>query len=209
MSFRLAIRENLADSELLGFQRLRTHTGDGADTFVRTGAEQDFGGNATLQLLRKGGNQKAHVYLRFDLSKSDVKRDDLDRAVLLLTVHPGGHAGVSEISAYGIVDGLDDDWVETKEGHLAWDNSPCRAGIGGQKFLGTCRLDNRGDQWKDKVDEVRLFGPGLDDFIRSAPTDLVTIMLVRENAAEKPTQFKAREGKPAHAPALALRRVSS
>ena len=128
--------------------------------------------------------------------------------MLLLTTQGGGHVGVSEISAYGIVDGLAEDWVETKQDHLTWDQSPCQSGVGGQKFLGTCSLDNRGDQWKDKPDAVRLFGPGLDDFIRTAPSDQITILLIRENRAEKPNQFKSREGKPAQAPALALRRAS-
>lgn len=207
-SYRLKVRENLSQMELLGFEKLRTHSGDGADTFVRTNVKRDFGGDPTLQVQKQAGNQNAHVYLRFDLSKSEVKRDELDRAVLLLTVNGGGFVGLSEISAYGIVDDLPADWVETKDGHLSWDNSPCRSGIGGQKFLGTCQLDNRADQWKDKADAVRLFGPGLDDFIRSAPSDLITMVLIRENQAEKPTLFKSREGKPAQAPALALRRVA-
>ncbi|MDF1841297.1 MAG: protein kinase [Rubripirellula sp.] len=203
----LTVQENLGDSELLGFERLRTHAGNGADTFVKTDSQQDVGGSKSLQLIRKAGDQQSHVYLRFDLSKSKVNREQVDRAVLLLTTQGGGFVGVGEVLAYGIVDGLDDNWVETKQGHLTWDQSPCRSGVGGQKFLGNCRLDNRGDRWKDKADAVRLFGPGLDDFIRTAPSDQITIMLVRENQAEKPTLFKSREGKPSQAPALALRRV--
>ncbi|MDG2222765.1 MAG: protein kinase [Rubripirellula sp.] len=203
---RLTIQENLRDSELLGFQRLRTHAGNGADTFVKSNSQQDVGGSSSLQLIRKTGDQQSHIYLRFDLSKSKVSREQVDRAVLLLTTQGGGFVGASEILAYGIVDGLADDWAETKQGHLAWDQSPCRSGVGGQKFLGSCRLDNRGDQSKDKADAVRLLGPGLDDFIRTAPSDQITIMLVRENRAEKPTQFKSKEGKPSQAPALALRR---
>jgi hypothetical protein len=203
----LTVQENLGDSELLGFERLRTHAGNGADTFVKTDSQQDVGGSKSLQLIRKAGDQQSHVYLRFDLSKSKVNREQVDRAVLLLTTQGGGFVGVGEVLAYGIVDGLEDNWVETKQGHLTWDQSPCRSGVGGQKFLGNCRLDNRGDRWKDKADAVRLFGSGLDDFIRTAPSDQITIMLVRENRAEKPTLFKSREGKPSQAPALALRRV--
>ncbi len=204
---RLSVGENFNDSELLGFQRLRTHAGGGADTSVKSSDSADLGGGETLQLLRKANQEQAHIYLRFDLSKSGVPRDQVDRAVLLLTVHAGGHPGISEIWAYGIVDGLANDWVETKQGHLTWDQSPCRSGVGGQRFLGSFSLDNRGDQWKDKVDGVRLFGPELDEFVRSAPSDLITIVLIRENNAERPTQFKSREGKPAQAPALALRRA--
>ncbi|MEM8667697.1 MAG: protein kinase [Planctomycetota bacterium] len=204
--FELTVRENLQDSDLLGFQQLRTHAGRGADAFVRRGTQEDFGGSPTLQVARNAGEHRAHAYLRFDVSKTDFPREELDRAILLLTVHPGGHAGMSEITAYGIQDGLEEDWIETKDGHLVWNQSPCRSSIAGQKFLGTCRLDNRGDQWKDKPDEVRLFGPNLDEFIRSSKSDTVTILLLRENDAQKPTQFKSREGKPAQAPALALRR---
>jgi hypothetical protein len=150
--------------------------------------------------------EQEHIYLRFDLSKCTIAKDEIDRAVLLLTVAPGGHQATSNIDVYGITEGLDPQWVARKEGHLTWESSPCRDGIGGQKYLGQFTIDNFKDNLKDKPDGVRFFSKELDEFIRSAEDDLVTIVLIRENSADKPTRFKSRDGKPKVAPALAIRR---
>jgi hypothetical protein len=203
----LTIEENLRDSDLLGFDLVRTRPGRGADTYVRSGSSEDFGGKDHLQAFSKGGRKEQdHIYLRFDLAKNAFPMSELDRAILLLTVQPGGHQSTSEFTAYGIVSGLNQDWQETGEGHLTWQDSPCRKGVGGQHYLGEFTMDNSKDNLKDVQDGVRLFGAELDDFLRSASSDLVTIVLIRNTQSDKPTLFKSREGKPKEAPALALRR---
>jgi serine/threonine protein kinase len=204
----LQVAENFSEGELLGFERLRTHAGRGADTYVATEVEESFGDRAQLRTLRKGGQsgpQQEHIYLRFDLSKSQVSKDALDRAVLLLSVQPGGLQGKSTINVYGIQSRLEDEWKETGEASLNWNNSPCRDGIGGQQYLGQLVIDNFKDHLGKKTDEVRFFSTELDDFLRSAAGDLVTIVLIRENVAEAASSFKSKEGKPNEAPALALR----
>ncbi|MGI9471736.1 MAG: serine/threonine-protein kinase, partial [Rubripirellula sp.] len=40
---RLTIKENLQESDLLGFEILRTHQGNGADSYVRSDASDDYG----------------------------------------------------------------------------------------------------------------------------------------------------------------------
>ena len=145
--------------------------------------------------------------MRFDLSKSTVARsqldrDQIDRAVLLLTVEPGGLPSTSTINVYGIREGLDQDWAESGESHLVWQSSPCRIGVNQQQYLGQVTMQNNGDNLKNLGDAVRIFGAELDDFIRTTTGDLVTIALVRENSANKPTQFKSKEGKPNQAPAF-------
>ena len=112
----LQVAENLAEGELLGFELLRTHAGRGADTYVSSSNPKALGQKPMLQTLRKGGNgatPREHVYLRFDLSKSEVPKDAFDRSVLLLSVQPGGLQGESVINVYGIESDLDDQWKET------------------------------------------------------------------------------------------------
>ncbi|MFK8114616.1 MAG: protein kinase [Rubripirellula sp.] len=202
----LTITENLLDSELLGFQRLRTHAGRGADTFVRSGSSDDFGGSKVLQASRKGPQQE-HIYLRFDLSKMSFPRESIDRAVVMLSLEKGSHQGKSTFNAYGIMAGLPDDWVESGDGHLSWKDSPCRDGVDGQQYLGQATIVNSGDQ-QSATDACRVVGEGLDDFLRGSTSDQISIVLIRENNSENPTKFKSQEGKPDQAPALAFRRAT-
>ena len=201
----LTVAENLAQGELLGFELLRTHAGQGADSYVASGKQQSMGDKPVLHTSRKGAREREHTYLRFDLSKANVSKDDLDRCVLLLTVQAEGLKGQSTINVYGVRSELQESWKETGEGALDWKTSPCRDGVGGQSFLGQFTIDNFKDHLSKSPDGVRFFSEALDDFIRSAPGNLVTLVLIRENAAQAATRFKSKEGKPAQAPALALR----
>lgn len=205
----LQVDENLAVGELLGFELLRTHAGRGADTYVSHSNQQALGVKPFLQTLRKraqGKLQQEHIYLRFDLSKSDVAKEAFDRSVLLLSVHPDGLQEKSTINVYGIESELEEAWKETGETSLTWNQSPCRDGVGGQKYLGQLNVDNFKDHLKEVPDGVRFFSPALDDFIRSVPGDLITIVLIRDNVNDAATRFKSKEGKPNEAPAIALRR---
>lgn len=203
----LQVAENLAQGELLGFELLRTHAGRGADTYVSSKNAQSLGEKPLVQTLRQGGQngQQEHIFLRFDLSKSPVPIDMLDRAVLLLSVQPGGFQGTSNINLYGVRSDLQEDWNEGREDPLTWGNSPCRDGIGGQAYLGQLKIDNAKDHLSSVSDGVRFFSPALDDFLRNAPGDLITIALIRENNGDAATRFKSKEGKPNQAPALAMR----
>jgi hypothetical protein len=204
----LRVDENLAEGELLGFEQLRTHAGRGADTYVASETTQAFGDKPLLQVLRKGGQaarQQEHVYLRFDLSKGHVAKSALDRAVLLLTISPGGHQGTSVINVYGLKSEPSEPWSETGESAFNWNNSPCREGVAGQVYLGQLSIENSKDRLSTIPDGVRFFSTALDDFIRDSPDDLVTIVLVRENPGEQSTRFKSKEGKPSESPALAVR----
>ncbi len=204
----LTVTENLGAGDLLGFEWLRTHAG-GADTYVRTKTDDDFGSKSYLSAHRKGNGDamiQEHIYLKFDLSKSPVPKNEIDRAVLLLTVEKGGHQANSTINVYGVNNGLPDDWVESGQSHLTWDQAPSRSGVESLRYLCQVTMDNGRDTLKDVVDGVRIYGTNLDDFLRTASGDIVTLVLIRENRAEKPTWFKSKEGKPKQAPALALRR---
>ncbi len=204
----LQVAENLAEGELLGFELLRTHAGRGADTYVSDNNQQALGDKPMLQTLRKraqGKPQQEHIYLRFDLSKSEVSKDAFDRSVLLLSVQPGGLQGKSTVNVYGIESELEEAWNETGEGSLSWSQSPCRDGVGGQKYLGQFTIDNFKDHLNNVSDGIRFFDPALDDFIRNASGDLITIVLIRENVNDAATRFKSKEGKPNEAPAIALR----
>lgn len=226
VSSELTVTENLREDDLLGFETLRTHVGRGADATVRRGAEEPLGTKPVIQIRRRSGGTTEHAYLRFDLEKSPVPREEIDRAVLLLTVDGGGSAGRSTIQAYGVppstfggqgtsAGGSDGDgaenvveeaWTESGPDALRFEISPSRDGVGGLPFLGQATIDNRDGNLKHETDRVRIVGPNLDDFLRSDSGPLATIVLVRENAHDKPTRFRTKEGKPDQAPALAIRR---
>ncbi len=208
VSTELTVTENLSTGELLGFETLRTHAG-GADTYVSNKATEDLGGKNVLRVHRAGSGSGAvaeHAYLRFDLSKNPVAKSEIGRAVLLLTVEKDSHPGKSTISLYGVAEGLPEDWNERGESHLTWGQAPSRNGIEGLRYLAQVHLDNSGEALKDAVDGVRIHGPNLDDFLREAPGNVVTMVLIRDTVAGKPVCFSSKEGKPNQAPALALRR---
>jgi serine/threonine protein kinase len=203
----LQVDEDFSKGELLGFELLRTHAGRGADTYVASSKSESFGDKPILQVLRRGGQdkQQEHMYLRFDLSKGQVKKSAVDRAVLLLTVSPGGHQGNSVINVYGIKTEPPVTWDETGEKALNWNDSPCRESVADQTYLGQLSFENSKDHLSKTPDGVRLFSPTLDDFIRDSTGDLITIVLIRENPGEQSTRFKSKEGKPNESPALAIR----
>lgn len=184
--------ENLLESDLRESTKLRRHAGRGADTFVSSTAQEDFGGRDYMQVM-KYGKSIEHAYVRFDLSKSDVSRDQLDRAVLLLTM-TGSSETNNRFNVYGIREGLDPIWAETGGGHLQWNDSPCRDGVGGQKYLGQFAADNSGGVLKHKTDRIRMASRELDDFLRSAEGDTVTIAIVRENGSASRLQFRTKVG---------------
>ncbi len=97
------------------------------------------------------------------------------------------------------------DWNEIGDDGLNWQRSPCREGVGGQQYLGQVTIDNFKDHLKNQADGVRFFSAALDDFIRNSESELITIVLIRENPADAPTRFKSKEGKPREAPALMMR----
>ncbi|QDT02510.1 Serine/threonine-protein kinase Pkn1 [Rubripirellula lacrimiformis] len=204
----LTIDENIIESDLLGFETVRTHEGRGADTVVSSAADESMGGGPMLQGLlttQKGQEVRDHIYLRFDLAKLGIPRDTIDRSVLMMTIAGDGNPSKDEFRVYGIDDPGASDWVESGDGYLDWQHSPLRDGIAGQSFLGRLTFDNSGNHLKDAVDKIRMVGEGLDDFLRSANSDQVTIVLQRTSTSKKPTYFWSREGKPEASPALAVR----
>ena len=66
-------------------------------------------------------------------------------------------------------------------------------------------MNNFKDHLTSVTDGVRFFSPALDDFVRAADSDLITIVLIRDNVNATATRFKSKEGKPNEAPAIALR----
>ncbi len=208
VSSELTIIENLRDDDLLGFERLRTHAGRGADTHVRKGAEKTFGDQKAIHVHHRPNQVEEHAYLRFDLEKSPVPAEEIDRAVLLMTVHDGGLLGRSVLNAYGVPESIAGDWAEHGPQGLRFENAPSGGGVERLMFLGQVTIDNRGGDLKHVQDGVRIVSSNLDDFLRNHTGSLATIALVRENGANKPTRLSSKEGKPDQAPALALRRRS-
>ncbi|TWU59375.1 Serine/threonine-protein kinase StkP [Rubripirellula tenax] len=205
---RFSVDENLLDSDLLGFEIVRTHSGRGADTYVSSTSDEAFGGRHALQAVRFAGDKgevKEHIYFRFDLAATKIDRKSIDRAVLMLTLGGESNTGKNEFGVYGIVEGLGPLWKETGVGHLVFQQSPLRSGTMGQTFLGTLQFINPVDQLNDMPDHIKMAGEALDTFLRTSESDLVTIALVRQNWSEKRTYFRSKEGSLGKAPAIAIR----
>ena len=58
----LTVSENLREGDLLGFETLRSHAGRGADTYVREGSTDDFGGKLVTAVDPKRENTRAHLF---------------------------------------------------------------------------------------------------------------------------------------------------
>jgi hypothetical protein len=210
LSTPLKIEENLATSDLVGFDRIRTSQAKGADTFVRRGATDDFGGRPVIEIDHRSPSNEtselSHAYLRLDLSGLANRGETIGREVLLMTLEPGGFQGKCTLQAYGVTTPLPQDWSEKGESHLTWETSPSKGPIESYPFLGRIEFDNSGGQLEKRADELRLFGPGLDDYLRATDAATVTILLVRSSEGATPTKLVSREGNEAESPALAIRK---
>jgi len=210
LSTPLRIEENLAAIDLVGFDRIRTSHGKGADSFVKRGSTDDFGGRPAIEIDRRSASSEpsdlSHAYLRFDLSDLANRSETIDRVVLLMTLEPGGFQGKCQLEAYGVSAQMPQDWKEKGGNHLTWETSPSQGKIESYAFLGRIEFDNGGGQLEKRGDELRLFGPGLDDYLRASDAPTVTILLVRSTEATKATTLVSREGNEAEAPALAIRK---
>lgn len=203
----LTVLENLATTDLLGFEILRTSKGRGADTTLKSGSPDDLGGRPYLSVHRQTINSSLvteHVYLRFDLKAQAKASAVIDRVILLLTLDKDGLRGESLVNAYGVPEGFSSDWSEKGESRLIWDKSPSAQNIESFPFLGQAKLENSDGAMEQQTDTARIFGTGLDDYIRQAG-EQVTILLVRTNEGTQETRFRAREGSVEQAPALAIR----
>lgn len=209
LSTPLRIEENLAAIDLVGFNRVRTSQKMGADTFVKRGSTDSFGGRPVIEIDRRSPSNEtselSHAYLRFDLSGLTNRSVTIDRGVLLMTLEPGGFQGKGRLEAYGVTTRLQSDWNEKSDKHLTWDTSPSAGTIENYPFLGRVEFDIGGGQLEKRADELRLFGPGLDDYLRASVSPTVTILLVRATEVATPTKLVSREGNEVESPALAIR----
>jgi predicted Ser/Thr protein kinase len=209
LSASLVVDENLAAIDLIGFDQVRTSLGGGADTYVRPDSQEPFGARPSIEAGRKPGGgdmpEVTHAYLRFDLRDWAGRRQRIDRAMLLLTLDEGGSSGNCAIEAYGVTALLPPDWKETGDGAIQWHTSPSAGDIESYPFLGRAEFDNEGGRLDKVPDGVRLFGPGLDDYLRETQGDTVTVLLVRANDGAEPIRWVSREGGEAIAPAMAIR----
>lgn len=211
LSASMVVDENLAAIDLVGFDQVRTSIGRGADAYVRPDSQEAYGARPSIEAGRKPGGgdslEITHAYLRFDLGDWAGRRQRIDRAMLLLTLDEGGSRGNCVIEAYGVTSLLPPDWKEKGDGAIQWQTSPSAGEIESYPFLGRAEFDNEGGRLEKVPDGVRLFGPGLDDYLRETQGDSVTVLLVRANDGGEPTRWVSREGGEATAPGIAIREL--
>ena len=212
---KLTVTENLDNSELLGFEVIRTNVGDGGDTFVNskrpgTPANPTLANQAAtkpfLEVQKTGtgdGVLYQHAYLEFDLRQAKTSGDQIDRAVLVLTLAKGGHPHKAKILAFGITE-PSFAWPDSSE-QLTWSQTPSESSITNQRFLGMVELPGARDALEEQVDAIRIHGSALDDFLRSAGSRRVTLVLTCDSWSDRPLRFVSKDGTPDLAPGLAIR----
>ena len=203
----LSVRENLLQSELLGFEAIAVHQGGGADTTIFKGRGQPAGTDGVVQTI--GGNDPAHVYLRFDLT-TIADRSQIDRAVLRLTVQKGGFEFEDHVGVHGWSGPQSDAWTESGQGGLVWNTAPSGIDRNPQTFeglvyLGSMRVDNRGDALAGKPGELRFASESLDRLLREASGRTATIVLAARFAGNMPLGLVAKEQSPTDCAVIAVR----
>lgn len=206
----LTVNENLATTDLIEFERLRTEKRRGADTYVASGSDSGFGAGPYIEIHRPPQKPDQtipvkHAYLRFDLGPWAERRNSIERAMLLLTLDSGGYRGKATLAAYGVTQLMSETWTEKGPGEITWATSPSTTDIESLPFLGRVELDNSEGRLEQQADAIRLFGRGLDDFLQAGSGEFVTILLVQTNSTDQPLRVVSREGRADESPALALR----
>ncbi len=211
VSTQTEVLENLAQGELLGFEMLRIHQGIGGDVSIKSMSESIDAAANTLSVHLppnpKDPANEEQLYLRFDLSKLAFAREQIDRAVVTMTMHEESFQGKSNLQFYAIPEDLTFDWRTGPESELSWEMLPSSKSLKSLVFLETVVIDNTSGRLKDRMGEVRLFGSNLDDFIRQSRLDALVLVVVRNNRESSATRFYSKEASPEKGPALALRKT--
>lgn len=203
----LTIEENLASSDLLGFELIRTSEGNGADAFVKSGSKEVLGGKPYLAAQHGDSKSKQgeqHIYLRFDVNTQVDPAKEIDRVVLVLSLATGGLRANATINAHAVPRDFSARWNEVGDNHLTWETSPSAVGVESLPFLGQVEVANSGGSLESTDDAIRIYSAALDDYVRQSEGP-VTIVLVRKSSGALETRFKSREGNVAGSPALAIR----
>lgn len=217
----LRVVENLMESDLLGFKKVWTYEGQGADTFVREGVDEAFGSQHDLQMIDHRGDQ-SYAVLRFDLATLGPEPmpealQRIDRSALLLTIADESPARRATIRVYGWLPDEEEtqaqqegqvtpvDWTERGSDALTWQAVPDLKTSGQFTSLGRIEFDNSRNVLKETPHGVRFVSKLLDNFLRQAKEPVISILLVPEDSPSKPIRLVAKEGAPEMAPALAIR----
>ncbi|NEO82165.1 DNRLRE domain-containing protein [Moorena sp. SIO4G3] len=158
-------------------QVITTAAGNGADTFIRGGAHSSKNNGTNGQLVVKLDQNSSYnrkTYLRFDLSELNHGIDDV--SLNLTTVNL--HNTKGSIEFYGLNDGVDENWSETK---TTWNNAPANQTYSPNLFISnqTTYLGKLRAASLAIGDSFSFNSPELLDFIKRDTDGLVTILVNR------------------------------
>src|SRR5690606_37466338 len=106
---------------------LTTGTGNGSDSYVNAGANQNtnYGSNETaLELMGSANDFLRKAYFRFDLSS--VPGPITEASLSFRINSPDGNTGGGPVRLYGLNDAVEgESWAETG---INWNNAPANAG---------------------------------------------------------------------------------
>ncbi|WP_372721735.1 protein kinase [Novipirellula sp.] len=177
--------------------------GNGADSSVRRGAGggDPMGTNPGVAVQARNGAELEHAYMRFDLAKVGKDRSKIQDAKLVLTLPSDEWPSDATLRLYGVDTPAAERWQESGRFALTWGNSYSKRGLDSLPVLGEAKLtakDNRNDRL------VSIGGEVLTEFLRSAKSRSVTLILAGGQADNSLLAFSSRERDPAEAPKLVV-----
>ncbi|GAA4464718.1 protein kinase domain-containing protein [Novipirellula rosea] len=177
--------------------------GNGADSSVRRGAGggDPMGTNPGVAVQTRNGAELEHAYMRFDLAAIGKDRSKIQDAKLVLTLPSDEWPSDATLRLYGVDTPAAERWQESGRFALTWGNSYSKRGLDSLPVLAEAKLtakENRNDRL------VSIGGEVLTEFLRSAKSRSVTLILAGGQADNSLLAFSSRERDPAEAPKLVV-----
>ncbi|WP_144057471.1 DNRLRE domain-containing protein, partial [Novipirellula maiorica] len=147
----------------------------------------------------RNGAELEHAYMRFDLGAIGKERNKIQDAKLVLTLPGDERPSNATLRLYGVDTPAAERWQESGRFALTWGNSYSKRGLGSLPVLAETKItakDNRNDR------QVSIGGAELTEFLRSAKSRSVTLILAGGNADNSLLAFSSRERDSAEAPQL-------
>ncbi|WP_442509699.1 protein kinase domain-containing protein [Novipirellula sp. SH528] len=177
--------------------------GIGADSSVRRGAGggDPMGTNQAMAIQTRNNAELEHAYMRFDLGVIGKERAKIQDTKLVLTLVGDELPSDSALRLYGVDTPAAERWQESGRFALTWNNSYSKHGLDSLPLLAEAVLTEK-DNGEDR--QITIGGEVLTEFLRSAKSRSVTLILAGGRADNSLLAFSARERDPAEAPKLVL-----
>jgi len=182
--------------------RVTTADGIGADSTVsRSSPLEPLGKEPSIAVRMRKGVELNHAYLRFDLSSLEVPREKIRKAELVLRLPEDEKPVRSLLRLYGTNVKGSELWKEAGPAAILWNNSFSKVGLDQIEKFSEMRFS--GDSIGPDG-EIRMGGEKLAEFLRSAKTDSVNLVLAGGQANHRILRFVSHEASSGDPPTLIL-----